>query len=65
MINANEWRALENLNPTDDGHGDEYWRPANMAVVGAPPPVDSARNTSADLAVALGERRNGAHAGGH
>lgn len=34
VINANEWRQLENMNPVEGG--DEYWRPANMM-----PPRDS------------------------
>lgn len=39
VISSNEWRELEGKNPLDDGDGgDEYIRPANMAVAGAPPP---------------------------
>lgn len=40
VISADEWRELEGKNPLDDGDGgDEYIRPANMAVAGRPPPV--------------------------
>jgi HK97 family phage portal protein len=37
VISADEWREIEGKNPlsTDDG-GDEFWRPANMAVAGQP-----------------------------
>lgn len=36
-ISANEWRERENLNPIDEGDGgDDYWRPANFVVAGAP-----------------------------
>jgi len=31
VINADEWRELENMNPIDDGSGKSYWRPENMA----------------------------------
>ena len=30
IINGDEWRAQENMNPIKDGKGEEYWRPANM-----------------------------------
>jgi HK97 family phage portal protein len=39
VINADEWRELENRNPLPDDDGQEFWRPANMAVVGEEPPV--------------------------
>ena len=38
IINGNEWRALENLNEIP--HGDDYWIPANMSVVGQEPDED-------------------------
>ncbi len=41
IINADEWRSLENLNPLPDGEGQDFWMPANMLVVGAPPPPAS------------------------
>ena len=34
-LNRNEVRARENMNPIDDGHGDEYRVPLNTAVPGA------------------------------
>jgi len=34
-MNRNEVRARENMNPIDDGHGDEYRVPLNTAVPGA------------------------------
>ena len=34
IINANEWRALENMNEIPDEGGKDYWRPSNFAVVG-------------------------------
>lgn len=37
VINADEWRARENLPPIPDGTGAQYWRPANYAVVGEEP----------------------------
>jgi HK97 family phage portal protein len=42
VINANEWREREGMNPIDveDG-GDDYWRPANTEVAGKEP-VDPA-----------------------
>lgn len=30
VISANEWRALENMNPIEEPHGDAYWMPLNM-----------------------------------
>ena len=30
VINADEWREVENKNPIPDGEGEEYWRPGNM-----------------------------------
>lgn len=30
IISANEWRALENMNPLDDEVGDKIWMPLNM-----------------------------------
>lgn len=43
IISANEWRAMENLNPLaqDDG-GADYWRPQNMAIAGDEPEPDPA-----------------------
>jgi HK97 family phage portal protein len=37
IINGNQWRELENLNPIEDQTGEEYWRPTNMY-----PPKDEA-----------------------
>jgi len=34
IINANEWREQEGMNPRDDEQGDEYLHPSNMAVDG-------------------------------
>lgn len=43
VVNADEWRALENRNPLDTGGGD-YWMPSNFQVVGqaVPGPVPAA-----------------------
>ncbi len=37
VINADDWRALDNENPLPDGQGQSYWMPANMIPVGGPP----------------------------
>lgn len=43
VINADEWRALENMNPLPDGKGEDYWKPVNMGIAGEEPePVDPA-----------------------
>ncbi len=35
IINANEWRAIENMNPIEDEiAGDKYWQPLNMSDAG-------------------------------
>lgn len=47
ILSANDCREMEDKNPIE--HGDEYWRPGNMVVVGAPPPAPPAVPTS-DLA---------------
>ncbi len=31
VINGDEWRAIENLNPIPDGSGQTYWMPVNYA----------------------------------
>lgn len=39
-ISANEWREREGMNPiSEEDGGDEYIRPANMAVAGEPTPL--------------------------
>ena len=47
IINANEWREREGMNPRDDDEGDEYLHPSNMMVDGEepdePPPDNSTR----------------------
>ena len=35
-INADEWRILKNRNPTGDGTGQQFWRPANMVPADTP-----------------------------
>lgn len=40
VLTANEWRLMENRTPYEDG--DEYWQPANIGIVGAPPPAPPA-----------------------
>jgi len=41
IINADEWRAIENMNPQPDGRGAAYWQPVNMQEAGlAPPDMD-------------------------
>lgn len=42
VLSANEWRALEDQAPVDGTGGSDYWRPANMLVVGAEPPKPAA-----------------------
>lgn len=43
VINADEWRAVENRNPLPDGAGKEYWRPLNTTSDGdIKPKVDAA-----------------------
>jgi HK97 family phage portal protein len=37
-LNADEWRALDNLNPIPDGKGEIYWQPVNMQELGKEPP---------------------------
>jgi HK97 family phage portal protein len=37
IINANEWRAIENMNPLDGAAGDTYLVPLNMASADQPP----------------------------
>ncbi len=37
VINADEWREIENRNPLPDGKGQEYITPLNMKEVGAEP----------------------------
>lgn len=39
-MNANEIRALENMNPIPGRKGDEYWRPSNMTDASPPEPLD-------------------------
>lgn len=36
-INQDEWRAIENRNPLPDGEGEKFYRPMNLAEVGAEP----------------------------
>jgi phage portal protein BeeE len=36
-MNADEIRELEDLNPIPSGHGQDYWQPANIGVVGQLP----------------------------
>jgi HK97 family phage portal protein len=72
VISANEWRAMENLNPITDGSGDVYWRPANFVDASAPPVVPAAtapapRGQREALVESYTISRNGvtAGAGGH
>ncbi|MBV9485737.1 MAG: phage portal protein [Frankiaceae bacterium] len=37
VINADEWRAIENRNPLPDGDGEVFLQPLNMTTVGQPP----------------------------
>jgi HK97 family phage portal protein len=41
IINADEWRELENLNPLPSGAGKVYLNPMNMQVAGDKPQADS------------------------
>lgn len=38
LINGDDWLEIENRNPLPDDKGKEYWRPANMQIVGEEPP---------------------------
>lgn len=35
VLNGDEWRAMDNLNPIPDGKGKIFWQPANMLELGA------------------------------
>jgi HK97 family phage portal protein len=49
VLSADEWREIENRNPIpDDKGGDEFWRPGNMTVAGAPPPPEETPNETDD-----------------
>jgi HK97 family phage portal protein len=59
-LNADEWRAYDNLNPIPGGKGKIYWQPVNMQELGkepeppAPPPAplppeDSAEEEDEDM----------------
>lgn len=49
VLSADEWREIENRNPIpDDKGGDEFWRPGNMTVAGAPPPPKETPNETDD-----------------
>jgi hypothetical protein len=37
VINADEWRAIENRNPLPNGDGQVFLMPLNMTTVGEPP----------------------------
>ena len=41
VVSANELRRRENLPPLPGAAGDEYWRPGNMQIAGAPPAADA------------------------
>jgi hypothetical protein len=43
VINADEWRDLENLNPRDDGRGGAYWQPVNYIAAGEQAPAPPVR----------------------
>jgi len=38
VLSANEWRALDNLDEIP--HGDDFWMPSNMQIVGKEPDED-------------------------
>jgi HK97 family phage portal protein len=38
VLNADEWREMENRNPLPDGAGQVYLQPLNMTTIGSPPP---------------------------
>ncbi|HET7128923.1 MAG TPA: phage portal protein [Gaiellaceae bacterium] len=38
VINADEWRDMENRNPLPNGDGQVYWQPLNQTAVGQVPP---------------------------
>lgn len=41
VINGDEWRALENMNPIPDGSGQPYWMPTMMTAETEEPPDDT------------------------
>lgn len=51
IINANEWRERENMNPIgEDEGGEDYWVESGVTIAGAEPPADPNANPSADPA---------------
>ncbi|HLF12786.1 MAG TPA: phage portal protein [Gammaproteobacteria bacterium] len=51
VINANDWRERENLNPiSEDDGGEDYIRPANMVVAGDEPPPKEPGNADTTTA---------------
>ena len=55
MLNGDEWRAMDNLNPIPGGKGKIFWQPANMLELGAkpappPPPPAAGEDDDEDAA---------------
>jgi HK97 family phage portal protein len=45
VINVNDWREMENMNPvSDDDGGEDFLRPLNMGVPGEEPPANNKPN---------------------
>ena len=44
-LNADEWRAYDNLNPIPGGKGKIFWQPVNMQELGKEPPPPQLRLT--------------------
>jgi HK97 family phage portal protein len=55
VINADQWREAENMNPIGEDHGKKYWMPANMLdaekITEEPPPPSPVVAKSIDGAV--------------
>jgi phage portal protein BeeE len=51
-LSRNEVRARENLNPIDDGHGDEYRVPLNTALPTDQPPTAAAPSEASNAPTA-------------
>lgn len=47
VINADEWRELEDMNSQTGGHGKDYWRPANFVTADTPSIVNPPAPTPA------------------
>lgn len=74
VISSDEWREIERLNPITGKGGSEYWRPANMTILGTPiaepmkpeppappPPKDDGKQQTFNLQTAIHINNEGDH----